>query len=353
MAEKKTLQLVQVLRGIASLLVVLLHVTANMYEIFDTPFLGNVFMFGGSGVDVFFVLSGFIITYTSLPFLSKPAALPAFAKRRLNRIYPIYWIVITGLLLLQLGLPAFYNTHFTTSFSNLAATYLLLPEHEMLNGVSWSLTNELFFYFIFTVAFLLPKPRYSFYCMLLYFFILLAAAISFPQLPTDNAYLELLLFPMNIEFFLGVTIAILFKKLPPSLIYPFLLTGIALFITGASLYNLKISVIDANMHPEFERVLLFGVPSFFILLALTSLEFKRAIRVHPFLLTLGDASYSIYLVHLPLAVAALKIANRLELKGFLPLQVIGILIIVAVCAVGILVYRFIEKPLINKLNKAW
>ncbi len=332
------------------MLVVLLHLTANTNEILHTDFLGNIFLFGGSGVDIFFVLSGFIITYTSVSYLSQPSHLPQFAKRRLVRIYPIYWVTITGFLLLQLLLPSYYDTHFQTSFSNLAATYFLLPGHVMLNGVSWSLTNELFFYLIFIIAFVLPRPIDSFYLMLAYLIVLIIFSTGYPVLPVKNAYAQLLLHPMNIEFFLGVIAAIFFVKLPAKLIYVSFFMGIILFVTGAVLYNLKIPVLSDKVNSELERVLLFGIPSFLIIVSLVKFEYGKPIRVPSFFLKLGDASYSLYLIHLPLVVAALKIADRFNINGSLPVLLLGVMIILSVCAVGIFVYQYIEKPLIKRLN---
>jgi len=351
--NKKTLLLIQVLRGAASLLVVLLHITTNMADSFGQAFLGNIFLFGGSGVDVFFVLSGFIIAYANMHFLGKPAALPVFAKRRLNRIFPIYWIVITGFLILMLALPSFYRTHFDTSPSNLLSTYLLLPRHIMLNGVSWSLTNELFFYLIFTIGLFIPKPRYSFYLLIAYFIFLLVFAIAVPANPDRNAYLELLLFPMNLEFLMGVIVAVLVQSKPR--FNPFLMLGlgIAWFLAGAVLHNTNVTLIGPASNQELSRVLLFGVSSFLIVYAVVTIELSRNIKVHPLLLSLGDASYSIYLIHLPIVSAYFKILNKAGISSPALVTVAAFVILLLVAALGIFVYNYIEKPLIKKLNKIY
>ena len=159
--QQKNLHLIQLLRGIASILVVLMHITVNFSDIFKDTFLFGIFSFGGSGVDIFFVLSGFIITYSHVRQIGNPSTTLIFLKRRFIRIFPIYWIIITVFLVLNLTLSTFYKTHFDTGIGNLLKTYLLLPNHTMFNGVSWSLTNELFFYLLFTLALLIPKKKYT------------------------------------------------------------------------------------------------------------------------------------------------------------------------------------------------
>jgi len=116
--QNKNLQLIQVLRGVASLLVVLLHATINLNENGKTVFLLNFFSFGGAGVDIFFVISGFIITYTSFKGAASIKNFLPFISRRVIRIFPTYWIIITGFLLLQILLPSFYRTHYTFNFQN-------------------------------------------------------------------------------------------------------------------------------------------------------------------------------------------------------------------------------------------
>lgn len=350
-SKKKTLVLIQLLRGIASLLVVLMHITVNYEDNSGHVFLFNIFKFGGSGVDIFFVLSGFIITYSNLQYLEKPSSTGTFLKRRFVRIFPIYWLIITVFLLAQLALPAFYNTHFDTSVGNLLQTYLLLPGHMMLNGVSWSLTNELFFYLLFTLALLIPNKKYTLHLAGFYFVFLLVVAIGFPQVASENPYAEMLLFPMNIEFFMGIIIVLIVNRLPVSWVYPLLITGIGLFITGALLNNAEVPVFSSGSGGALNRVLLFGFPSFLIILAVVKLELSKAIRMHNIFLYLGDASYSIYLLHLPVVAAFFKVTNKINIDNAAVLFLLSCLLIVMVCAGGIFIYQKIEKPLIEKLNK--
>lgn len=349
-SNKKTLVLIQLLRGIASVLVVLLHVTVNYKENTGYTYLWNIFNFGGSGVDIFFVLSGFIITYTNRQYLAKPSATGTFLKRRFVRIFPIYWIIAGFFLLMQLALPAFYNTHFDTGVGNLFNTFLLLPGHSMVNGVSWSLTNELFFYLLFTVALLIPGKKNSLYLMIGYFLSLLVVSVAFPQIAVGNPYKDLLFFPMNLEFFLGVIIVFIVDRVPVKWVNPLLAGGITLFVAGAAIHNKGVGMVSPDFTGAFIRVWLFGIPSFLIILAVVKKELTSSVKMHPVFLHLGDASYSIYLLHLPVVAAFFKIAASLQTSNNTVLFLLSCVLLVAVCVAGILIYRFIEKPLIKKLN---
>ena len=348
--SQKSLQLIQLLRGVASILVVLLHITIRSREIMGINFLDNFFEFGGSGVDIFFVLSGFIITYSNFHYLARPSAIGKFLKRRFIRIFPIYWIIITGFLILQLALPAFYNTHFDTGIGNILKTYLLLPGHIMLNGVSWSLTNELFFYLLFTLALIIPNKKYSLYLLIAYFIFLVIFAVIVP-VENANVYVGMLTFPMNIEFLLGVFIVLIVNKISNNWVYPLLIMGILLFVAGAFLSNNEIAVISNSSNPALSRVLLFGLPSFLIILSVVKLELNRTVKIHNVFLQMGDASYSIYLIHLPVVAAFFKLLVKFNINNPVLIFLLTCILFIGICVAGIFIFHKIEQPLIKKLNK--
>ncbi|MEP6674223.1 MAG: acyltransferase [Ferruginibacter sp.] len=350
MSKQKNLQLIQLLRGVASVLVVLLHLTVNFSENLKQNFLANIFAFGGSGVDIFFVLSGFIITYAHLQHIGKATATGLFVKRRFIRIYPIYWIVITVFLAVQLLLPSFYKTHYSINAGNLISTYLLLPGHTMVNGVSWTLTNELFFYFLFIFALLIPKKTYSIYLAIGYFILLIALAFTGYSTSNSDSITGLVLFPMNIEFLLGIFIVLIVEKINRQAIIPMLLIGILWFIAGAVCVDKGIEVVTSTANSAMNRVIFFGLPAFLIILSLVKMELSKNVRVGKIFMQLGNASYSIYLIHLPLLAASFKIIAKLGITNYYFLILISILLFVIVCALGIFVYDKIEKPLIKKLN---
>ena len=345
MAGNKNLQLIQALRGIASLLVVFLHATSNSSEILKSNFLFDIFKFGGAGVDIFFVLSGFIITYTSFTGLGDINKLSAFLKRRFIRIFPTYWIIISLFLLLQILLPSFYRTHYPFEFKNILSTYLLFPNHIMVNGVSWTLSNELFFYLLFCFAFIIPGKKWAFYFAIVY----TAALILLPLTGynyNENAWTGLITFPMNVEFFMGVVSAILIPRLPKKTGLPFIIFGSVAFLISAIFTYPGYQLISNT----FNRVVLFGIPSFFIVTGVVKYELSNKVYVSKVFLDLGNASYSLYLLHLPLIAAACKMMMILKINNSLLQQIVLLIIIYIICYASIVFYKLIEKPVIAKLH---
>ena len=167
---KKRLELLQIFRGIAAMLVVIYHLSRSLQNYFQTSLFGDIFSFGFVGVDFFFVLSGFIITYVHFNDLEKGTNIIPFLKKRFIRIYPIYW-VIASVKLLSLYLTNFKSSHFnynlnfhsSDSWYYLVKCYLLLPTQSgFFLGVAWSLVYEVFFYTVFFIAMLLgfKKAKY-------------------------------------------------------------------------------------------------------------------------------------------------------------------------------------------------
>ena len=158
---------------------------------------------------------------------------------------------------------------------------------------------------------------------------------------------HLVLSPMNVEFFLGVLAAVIIPKLSPRVGLPFILTGLILFLAGGTFINLQ----KTELHPDlYQRVLLFGPASFFIITGVVKFELNKKVNVHSLLLKLGEASYSLYLLHLPLMVAFVKIITKFNIQNTAILHGLMILLIVFICYTSILFYKFVEKPMISKLN---
>ncbi len=323
-----------------------MHVTVIFSQTFHAYFLWNFFKFGGGGVDIFFVLSGFIITYSNRQNLGKPGNILKFVKKRLIRIFPIYWIIISIFLVVQVMLPGYYATHFQMNFANIFSTFFLLPNHIMLNGVSWSLTNELFFYLLFLLALLIPNKNFMLGLLVVYLVLLvLVPALSSNAPSNSNSFIQLLLFPMNIEFLLGIGVVFFVDKFPDKWIFPFLIVGLSIFLVSA-IYYTSLSQIFSG----YSRVIMFGLPSFLIVLALVKYELVTHIKVNNLFLQLGDASYSIYLFHLPIVVAFFKIMAKVSIDNHLTLVLLSGGLLAAVCFAGFIIYKKVEKPLINWLN---
>jgi peptidoglycan/LPS O-acetylase OafA/YrhL len=335
---------IQTLRGIAALIVVLFHASTASETELKSKFFAGIFNFGSAGVDMFFVLSGFIITYTNLKDTNNRRNVFFFLRRRLIRIFPTYWIIISGFLIMQMFL---YKTSYQLDPVNLVSTYLLFPGHTMINGVSWSLTNELFFYALFAIAFIFPQKKILFALMILYVIFVSGYYIAGNNGSLGNNWLDLLIFPLNAEFFLGVIAALIFTRMPARLSSLSIFVGVMLFIASAVI-EFHGSMIFLN---GFDRVVYYGIPSFFIVIGVVRLELVKAIKPHWVLTSLGDASYSLYLIHLPILLVFTRLLSRYHIDNNL-IHFILLLAIAVICAISIAFFKYIEKPLIKKLNLA-
>lgn len=321
---------VQYLRALAVLLVLIGHINQSEMRVLDGDVLGSVGFFGFSGVDVFFVISGFIIhtlyrDHTGLDW--------RFFLNRLNRIYPMYWLVtlvgIAGYVFL-LGRPLSEmggNTNWLT-------TLTLFPTEQLpLLAIGWTLTHELYFYLAYGLFLMLPalwRPWALGGWLALSLFGLSRLAGDLPAL------VELVISPFNLLFLSGIALA----QFRPHFERWRLVSLVALF-GGAVLGGYWTATHGlAGLGNESVRVLVF-MP-FAVGLCWSLLAFKPVL---PGLLArIGDWSYVLYLGH-PLVIIAFEVRLVRLFEGW-PLDN---LIFYAGCFLASLVaawvaHRLAERP---------
>jgi peptidoglycan/LPS O-acetylase OafA/YrhL len=216
----------------------------------------------------------------------------------------------------------------------------------MVNGVSWSLTNELFFYLLFTIAIINPYKKYTLLLLLVYFIFLTLLPVWTSTADAGTGITQLLLFPMNIEFLLGIAVVYFLDKITVKLCLPLLVAGITWFAFSAIFYNGLTQFIGGG----YSRVIMFGLPSFLIILSLVKYELVTPVEVNNLFLKLGDASYSIYLFHLPIVAAFFKVLIKFPATGQLA-TILSCILLAIVSYSGIIIFEKIESPLIKWLNK--
>jgi len=216
----------------------------------------------------------------------------------------------------------------------------------MINGVSWSLSFELLFYLLFGLVFIIPNKKISLSIAIIYSVILILVPLMGYDYNSKNTWINLVTFPMNIEFVLGIIAAVIISKLSFKLAKPLIFFGIVTFLINAELYNLHYFLINNS----FNRVILFGIPSFAIITGLVKYELYNKINASILFLILGEASYSLYLIHLPIISACFKILYAFNLKNNLLVHCSIILIVCIICYASIVFYKFVEKPIIARLN---
>jgi peptidoglycan/LPS O-acetylase OafA/YrhL len=334
MAQPK-LTWIQSFRGIAALMVLLFH--AN--EAAHSPY-PALFSFGQSGVDIFFVLSGFIIFYVHSADAGQPSRLPRYLYRRMTRIYPPYWLASLAVLFPALLKPGWVGPE-KLAPGSLLESFSLLPLGFLtdlpLLPVGWTLFYEIAFYLIFAATLLLPKKAFV-PIMAVWLAASLAHCLCLDP-KTSPRFAAIWLSPHTLEFSAGMALAFWQKKSGPLprlntfLATASLLAGLLFLAFGPRMLALGL------LNDSLAMVLYAGGIGVFFLVFCLCREQKNSQAPAAFRF-LGDASYSLYLVHFPIIAAAAK---------FLPAGGVWAYAAIALCG-GIAFYLFAEKPLLKLLR---
>ncbi|MEE2525288.1 acyltransferase [Hyphobacterium sp. HN65] len=331
---------IQVLRGLAALGVVIGHLWQIEVRFLGDELSSSTFLIGFAGVDLFFVLSGFVMVHVTRDFVPGPRNNAYFLYKRITRIYPPYW-VFTALMLLAIFLgPNTSGEPFDPSV--LPPSLLLLPQAKLpVLAVGWTLVHEMYFYLVFTA--LLFLPRHWLIPALAAWLGVIVAGTYFGLL-RQNPTTILLLNPLTVEFLLGAAIAYFQPRLPGWASLAAIGAGIlGLAATAITLYPFAIETFPAY----WTRLLVFGLPVTLIVLGTVQFEPETPSPLYQALVKLGDWSYSLYLGHLIFLAAGAYIWNLLipDIGWIdnLAMMVLG----VAGCIIAAgLTYTFIEQPLL-------
>ncbi|MFO0805244.1 MAG: acyltransferase [Gemmataceae bacterium] len=333
---------IQALRGLASVMVVLFHLHEMVAAFgYRSPGLSFFRWFGFAGVDLFFVISGFIITYSNRNSLGRAVALPGFLFRRLWRIYPAYWCayaIAIAVAMLMFGRQILLSNN----AADLARWLALLPGLDnQFAGQAWTLTYELMFYFGFGLLMLLPrrgaKPALA--CW--------AAAVATVMCFGDTAWLPLQ--PLVLEFLGGCGIAWLAVRgrTPHGRLAVCL--GIAWAAAAILLVNrFEPAPFGSAMTSHRLRVLTFGPPAVLIVYGCVATE--GTWRVPRSMVQLGEASYSLYLTH-PSIVILGKYVGYFLPHAFLPHLVWWLGTLAAAIAFSFAFHYAVERPLLACISR--
>jgi len=332
--SKTSLYNIQMLRAFAAILVIMHHTLPHYHAMGGSlAWVNTISTWGFAGVDVFFVISGFIMAYTT--FNKERTFLNAkiFFKHRLFRIYLGYWPFF---LVMLLGLYI-SNPNKLLSLDILNSFFLTNDNmFQLVLPVSWSLSYELYFYFLFLFTFLFSVKH-------LYFFISIFVLLLFTYLFIfSNGNNHFFYSPFLLEFFAGVLLYMYKKYLMKLWILP-----IALFLMFFA-YNYGIIHETKN---GLYRILTFGSGAISIVLIALILETKKIYVAHRYFISLGDASYTLYLSHLIILqlfwMTGLRQLFTTNTNIFIPL--LGFLFILFICIFfSLFYYQKIEKPLYKK-----
>lgn len=272
---------IQHLRGYASLAVVVFH----LYPVF---ILGedNPIGFGAAGVDVFFVISGFIMWHVAQ---AKEPAPEDFLAHRFVRVAPPYWIITLVLAAAAALKPNLFPLDHPT-VGHVAASMAFIPHGEGAEGrplvsQGWTLNFEIYFY-LFFAAMLALKSRIRLPAITIAFVAL--AGVGFVIRPT-TPILGLVFSPLLLEFLAGIYIAIAFQR---RILMPWIV-ALVVIVVSVLVLCLRLDLLG-------HRAIFWGIPSALIVWSMVSMEAAKPFKLNlwnRFLNQLGNASYAIYLVH--------------------------------------------------------
>ncbi|MGC2234657.1 MAG: acyltransferase [Pyrinomonadaceae bacterium] len=335
LSKRRNINSLQALRGIAAVMVLLFHLTETLDLTASINFLNGFFRFANSGVEIFFVLSGFIIAYTAHHLISTKRV-KEYILKRFIRVYPIYWIAITFFII-----PAVFfelNSSYVFSFYNLLSTYLLFPEHPMIYGVSWSLSHEVYYYLLFALLIISRKFIVVYF---LIFAVVIFRVLGFVSF--EHSAVFRLMFSQNVLlFFMGMTTFYIFHKKLFSPARSVCITGITICIPAFILYG-------QNFHDYIFASMFYGLTTSFLIFCLVNLEINHDAKIpHPFIL-LGDASYVLYLIHLPILKSLIKLTSTFTAAHSVIIS-LSILSSALIIYASIIIHKKVEKPLLRLLK---
>lgn len=344
------IQSIQALRGIAALLVAGYHFR-NDLNVGPIAHLGDMLFGNGPiGVDLFFVISGFIMVFITERHVDEGRPARDFILRRVARVVPAYWItsLIYGFLVGNpFDVPRFVKSALFLPLTSDGGPFFGFA----FLFVGWTLNYEMYFYAVIAAGVLLPLAiRY--YALAGWFALTLvaipmlfgSATLSAFNSPVDGIYyLSLITNPLVLDFVAGMVIGVIYLRAPTidhRATAAFVWFAIAYFCWSYF----------ATYRATY-GVTMWGIAASLLVLGLVLDERARPMRIPPFLLYLGDISYAIYLTHFVVKAIVDIYAHRVVDGQYLSGPPAFILKVLLTLGFAHLSTFFMEKPLLAKVER--
>lgn len=336
---------VQGLRALAAAQVVIAHggLWAGGFGPIGLPH-GGYEMLGSLGVLMFFTISGFLMLHISRDQFGVPNAASRFMRRRIIRIIPLYWLATSLALFLtwrKSGLPR---------VGDVIQSYAFIPyqgdsnEMRPILGVGWTLNYEMFFYLIFALALTIKRGR-TFIFVIMFALIFIGQHINpIESYRTPSSAIEAWTSPSLIPFLIGMAIALLRSAKPALRVSHPLLLVVAMILAVLLIQNFAM---EGSVYTWKWRLTVIFLGAFTAGLAIMA---HGEARVPAWLVFLGDASYSMYLIH-PFMFGVLKRMHGDAIAAEMPFIALILFVAISIVA-GIALHVFVEKPLVTLLRNA-
>ena len=319
---------IQYLRAVAALSVAFYHLGNHA---------GISFEVGAAGVDLFFVISGFIMWTVTIGRKSDPGS---FMLDRVTRIAPPYILLTVLVFLIARYVPSVFP-NMRTSVSHTVQSMLFIP-HTDPYGTSypvivagWTLNYELFFYAVFAIMLFLPaRMRLHASTAILILLVVIGLSLG-PALPVAKAYTS----PLLLEFCAGLWLGAAWtdRRLPA------VRWGAGGVLAGGA--GLVLWQVLQGTDPGLWRAFVWGIPAVFVVGGALTIERHETLRQFRPLLLLGNASYSIYLINAFTTAAAWRLMHGSSVQVY---YIVGMLLAVAG---GLLFWWLVERPLTRHLRR--
>ena len=334
------------IRAIATLFVVVVHSVADVSnERYFGPGIFSGFYYGGAGeIDLFFVMSGFLmfnVTHDGVTWLPRTTA-REFLRKRFIRILPMFWFAVISynvLLFARYGISGF-------SATGIIKTLSFWPTGSTLPFVAWTVRYEVFFYIIFCICFIY-KPKLKFVAVLWFLSPIMRHLLDSGK---ESVYffseeLDLSMFvfsPFNIDFGIGVGLALFYRFIGDRI------QNVAafrdkhqLFIFICIFILMRILVKTLGLEVGTVPMVLLVAP-FAVCMVLLAL-YTKPTEVSPSWMLLGDASYSIFLLHPFFILIMLFLMSRFT--PWMPSSAAALLTLTVSVAGSCVAHFWVELPL--------
>lgn len=336
---------IQALRGAAAILVVLFHthlIIAQPKYLASEPF-GGAFSAGYMGVDIFFVLSGFIIMHAHRTDIGVRSSLRRYAHRRFIRLFPIYWIYLTGMVILLAVGVGTWPSPVTVPYLASAYSLVRFDAAPPPLSVAWSLFHEVLFYGFFALLLVNKRVGTFAFCGWLVFILGYSFVGTEAHYQQHQGFFGVLGSLFNLNFFLGMLAYKHTKSSNASQWKRYLPLSLCLFSAGIAVEYFS----DGIGAMRF----LFAAGAYSLIVGLVKLEKSGGFLAPRGSLFLGDASYSIYLVHTPLLSALIKVAMATGLATSISSNMLFLGIFIITTALSAAAYPLVERPLLKWMRR--
>lgn len=301
---------------------------------------------GAGGVDLFFVISGFIIAYVA------SAGQSQFLTRRLIRIVPTYWVSTLVVFALVLAMPSMFHRT-SADVGLLIRSLLFVPDSSSMQDdgflyptliAGWTLNYEMYFYVIFAIALVMSRRRPTLIAIAMLLGILAVVQLTgLAHEPVARFYG----YSIVVEFVFGMLAfhLVRYAEWRTRRAYKYL-------CLGGVVVGFVLLLVAEQRFGKAHRWLVSGVPAFVVVCSAVMLERIYDVRIrNKFIVLIGDASYALYLTHAYVVNGSKRIVIGPQQLSQPLGYVVGIGLLAASVAVAIAVFRYFERPLLASLKR--